>query len=175
MSDDPTVHHLDLLLTDLKAKVDKADLLLVSGFEWRLLKTGYVCAQRGRMYLYLHRLIAGAGEDEVIDHINRDPLDNRRNNLRIATRSQNSANRRADVRKVGKYSTYKGVSFDKSRGCWFAYIHYQGKTRSLGRWADEHEAAEAYNRAALETWGEFARLNIVLRVEGSVQAVAGGI
>ena len=151
-------------LGDQVALVDRADRELVSGFTWRLIGNGYVMTQRGKLYLYLHRLIAGAGPEELVDHINRDPLDNRSCNLRIASKSQNGANRAADRRRLGTSSVHKGVSWQKDRSCWVAYIHVDGKTRFVGRYSNETAAALAYNRAAFEAWGEFARLNDVLEV-----------
>lgn len=141
--------------------IDKADAVLVAGFNWRLVGPGYVAASRGSMTLYLHRLIIGAGTGEMVDHINRDPLDNRSVNLRIATKKQNAANRGADRRRLGTSSRHKGVAWRKERGYWGAYIHVDGKTRYLGSFQNEDDAAVAYNKAALETWGEFARLNEV--------------
>lgn len=150
------------LRPDGVAIIDKVDADLVAGFVWRRNPTtGYVWTERGKLTLYLHRLIAGAGPSEVVDHANGDQLDNRGANLRIATRSQNGANRGPDRRKYGTTSDYKGVSWDKRRKKWSAYVHVNGRTRGLGRFDDEHEAARAYNAAALEAWGEFARLNII--------------
>lgn len=141
--------------------IDKADEQLTRGFHWKLLGNGYVFAQRGNYGIYLHRLIAGAGPEESVDHINGDPLDNRTSNLRIATKSQNGANRGADRRRMGTSSKHKGVSWRKHRNCWGAYIHVDGKTRYLGSFKDEDDAARAYNLAARETWGPYARLNDV--------------
>lgn len=155
-----TVHEIPLASKRV-ALVDLADRDLVSGFKWSLTGAGYVLTHRGKLSLYLHRLIAGAGESEVVDHINGDPLDNRSCNLRIATRSQNSANRGPDRRRLGKSSRHKGVSWNKRDRAWRAYVHFQGKTRSLGTFATEDDAALAYNKAAVELWGEFARLNDV--------------
>lgn len=146
---------------ELCARIDRADVDLVSGFDWHLVGDGYVAATRGRMFIYLHRLIAGAGPDELVDHANQDHLDNRSCNLRIATKSQNGANRGPDRRRLGTSSRHKGVSWAKSRNCWRAYIHIDGRTRFLGSFTDEEDAARAYNAAALEAWGEFARLNDV--------------
>lgn len=123
-------------------------------------------AHRSRFSVYLHRLIIGAGSGDLVDHINRNPLDNRTANLRLATRSQNAANRGADRRRNGTTSRHKGVSFNKARGKWCAYIHVDGKTRSLGRFEAEDDAARAYNKAAVEAWGEFARLNDIADMEG---------
>lgn len=144
--------------------VDLADADLIAGFEWRLAgakERRYVLAQRGRMLIYLHRLIVGAGPDELVDHVNRDTLDNRSCNLRVATKSQNGANRVADRRRAGTTSRHKGVSWNRERRRWRAYIHMDGKTRALGAFRSEDDAARAYNAAALATWGRFARLNDV--------------
>ena len=147
-----------------EAIIDDADADLIAGFPWRplVLKGGliYVHAWNRFQHFYMHRLIAGARPKEVVDHVNRNGLDNRRRNLRIATHGQNSANRIADRRRSGKTSQYKGVHFDKSRGKWAGHIHVNGKSRALGRFNTEIEAAAAYDRAAVEAWGRFARLNL---------------
>lgn len=148
---------------------DIADRDLLAGFAWVCSGTvdrPYAIAHRGKMHLYMHRLIAGAGPKEVVDHINRDTLDNRASNLRIADPSQNGANRIGDRRRFGTSSSYKGVSWDKSRNKWQAMIHVNGRTRALGRFALEDDAAKAYNAAAIDAWGEFARLNDI-RPKGS--------
>lgn len=155
-----TTHFIDLGL-GRTAVIDRVDATLIAGFTWRLMGEGYVSAQRGRMVIYMHRLIAGAGPDEVVDHINGDRLDNRSANLRIATPSQNSANRGPDRRRLGTSSRHKGVSWSKRRSKWRAYVHHEGRTRYVGEFADEDDAARAYNVAAAAIWGEFARLNDV--------------
>jgi hypothetical protein len=87
-----------------------------------------------------------------IDHKNRNGLDNRRSNLRLATKGQNAAN--APAR--GGSSRFKGVSWDATRRKWRVQIRVNGTTRTLGRFLKERDAAEAYREAALEAWGEFA-------------------
>ena len=144
--------------------IDDQDELLVAGFAWRVLKqknTFYVHAWHGQLHLYMHRLIAGAAPRRLVDHVNRNGLDNRRANLRVATSSENGANRVADARVRRTTSDFKGVFLDRERSKWSASIHIDGKTRSLGRFATELEAAVAYNEAALKAWGRFARLNIL--------------
>jgi hypothetical protein len=143
------------------ALVDRADQELVAGFRWKLHSNGYVYADRGHLRVALHRLVAGAGERDVADHVNGDPLDNRTCNLRLATRGQNGANAGPNRLKSGKTSQYKGVSWATAKNKWLANIHVNGRTRYLGRFDDEKEAARVYNRAAVEAWGEFARLNDV--------------
>lgn len=155
-----TTSLLVLTNTEERAKIDTADTELVSGFRWRKLTTGYVEASRGKFRILLHRLIIGAGPEEIVDHINGDPLDNRTSNLRISSHSQNSANRGADRRRLGTSSIYKGVSWSKGKGKWVAYLHHQGRTRYLGYFLNERDAAIAYDREAIQVWGDFARLNI---------------
>lgn len=95
---------------------------------------------------------------EFIDHINQDRLDNRITNLRASTKSQNLYNRGATTKNT---SGYKGVVYCKQTGKWRAVIYQNGKRHCLGRYNLKHDAASAYNEAALEYHGEFACLNEV--------------
>lgn len=93
------------------------------------------------------------------DHINQDKLDNRRENLRHATPSQNKANR-------GKFggihtSKYIGVCWNKKSEKWMAYIETNGKRTYLGLFTKQNDAAIRRNEAATEYHGEFAVLNII--------------
>lgn len=98
-----------------------------------------------------------------IDHINRDKQDNRFENLRIATSSENKGNQVKHDSRAGRAFTsrYKGVCWSRDRSRWIAQISIEGKTRRLGRFEDEKEAACAYNRAAQAYFGEFAVLNLL--------------
>src|SRR5215471_4599057 len=120
----------------------------------------YAHAWNGDQHFYMHRLIAGVGPRRKVDHHDRNGLNNQRKNLRVATSSQNGANRVPDRRKAGRTSQYKGVFWDKARNRWCATIHVDGKTRALGRFETEREAAAAYDAAASAIWGRFARLNL---------------
>ena len=93
---------------------------------------------------------------ELAEHENCITLDNRRFNLRVASGSQNQANRPASKRST---SGYKGVSWYRNRDKWQASIQKNGKKTNLGYFSDKVEAARAYDKAALEMFGEFARLN----------------
>jgi hypothetical protein len=92
---------------------------------------------------------------ECIDHINGDKLDNRIENLREATKAQNNRN----VGSKGGSSKYCGVAWCKSKNKWEAYITFNRKKKHLGRYSEEIDAAMAYNKAAIEMFGEFAKLN----------------
>ena len=103
----------------------------------------------------MHRVIMGAEPGEEVDHVDRDGLDNRRQNLRLSTRSQNNGNQA----KTRGTSRFKGVYWDKGRQKWHAQICLGSNRRAIGRFDSEEEAARAYDAAAVEQWGEFARVN----------------
>jgi hypothetical protein len=92
---------------------------------------------------------------EYVDHINGDGLDNRRSNLRLATKAQNQRNQR--LRRDNK-SGFKGVCWDNRAKKWRALIRFNGKQKTLGYFDTPEEAYEAYCAAAIELHGEFARL-----------------
>jgi hypothetical protein len=91
----------------------------------------------------------------VVDHINRNKRDNRRCNLRVCTQVENMRNRCSTYGS----SKFKGVSWDARRKKWMAAIHINGTQIRIGFFADEVDAAKAYDRKARELFGEFAYLN----------------
>ena len=105
----------------------------------------------------LHREIMEAPAGLFVDHRNGDSLDNRRDNLRLATPFDNQHNRQKTKSKTS--SRFIGVSYDKSHRKWLAKIGYRGKRIFLGRFNTEEAAARAYDAAARKYHGEFARLN----------------
>jgi AP2 domain/HNH endonuclease len=107
--------------------------------------------------IYLHRMLMIAQQGETIDHIDRNTLNNKLHNLRISTLSQNAANRESKAK--NKSSKYRGVIRDKERNKWMTTINKDGKHFHLGRFNDEIDAAKAYDKKAVEFWGEFAYLN----------------
>jgi len=95
---------------------------------------------------------------EFIDHINQNKIDNRIINLRSCTKQENSMNRRSNKNTSSKY---KGVSWHKNAKKWMAKIKIDSKAKHLGYFQTESDAAKAYDKAALEHFGEFACLNNV--------------
>ncbi len=98
----------------------------------------------------------GFPDGKQVDHINGNPLDNRRENLRICENAEN--NRNKGLTKAST-SGYKGVSLYKRSGTWRAYIVTNYKQKHLGTFDNPIDAAKAYNVAAIKFHGEFARLN----------------
>ncbi len=114
--------------------------------------------------IYMHRDVlkianGGLPPESNGDHKSRDTLDNCQDNVRVATIGQNRSNSRKKLWRGGKSSEYKGVSWYGRYGKWRAVIVKDKKQRELGMFSSETEAALAYNRAALEMHGEFARIN----------------
>jgi len=93
----------------------------------------------------------------LIDHINYDGLDNRKANLRLATRTQNNRHTRRTINPGT--SKYKGVSWYRREKKWVAKINAYGKTYPLGSFKNEIQAARAYDHAAKKYHGDFAALN----------------
>lgn len=143
--------------------VDDTDAELVSRYTWFSAKrrnTFYARAwdggyKTGKM-VYMHRLLTGSVG--IVDHRNGNGLDNRRDNLRVATNSQNMANQR----KTRGSSQYKGVCLNKRNGKWKAQIQKDGNNVFIGdAFPTELEAAMAYNATAHRLFGEFAALNVI--------------
>ena len=113
-----------------------------------------------RHSVFMHRIILSRmlGREllprEEVDHIDTNPLNNCRENLRLATPTQNGANRN---RRRDNTSGYKGVSYSKFAKKWKAAIQVKGKSSHIGYFDNAEQAYEAYCKAAKEIFGEFAR------------------
>jgi hypothetical protein len=118
---------------------------------------GYAQFYIGQKPVLLHRHVFG--KDQDIDHVNGDALDNRKCNLRYTTISQNGMNRRKQKKPTS--SKYKGVHYSKNAKKWHAYLQWRRVPINIGYFVSEDDAARAYNKRALEMFGEFARLNII--------------
>jgi hypothetical protein len=109
---------------------------------------------RGKKLIYMHREILAARPGQLVDHKNSDSLDNRKENLRLCSPLENMWHKR----KHGKRFPLKGITakrFEKYR----SRIRVNGKNIELGSFATIEEAASAYDRAAINYFGEFAELN----------------
>jgi hypothetical protein len=123
--------------------------------------TGYVAVCINKKMFLLHRVVFlwhHGYMPTIVDHIDGDSTNNKIENLREATQSQNMMNRSASK---STKSGYKGVYLVKKSQKWQAYIAINRKNTSLGYFLDRHEAAKAYNKAALELYGKFAKLNTI--------------
>lgn len=127
--------------------------------KWRLKISGSalyaVRIEKGKT-IYMHNQIMQPPQGFVVDHKNHNGLDNSRQNLQLATPSQNNYNRR---KKTGAGSKYKGVCRRKDTGKWQARIGFEGKRIFLGDFDNEIDAAKAYDQAAKNYFGEFALRN----------------
>lgn len=120
----------------------------------------YVIRYEDNKRVFMHREIIGTPKGMVTDHINRDTLDNRRCNLRVATHAQNKRNvSKKTMNGKQPSSRFKGVCFDKRLNKWRAQISIKNKITLLGRFKSEIKAAKAYDAAAQENYGDFACLN----------------
>ena len=124
----------------------------VPGRQYRQIKLGGVSYYAHRLAWLMHYGEWPAG---IIDHINRDGSDNRIENLRVVTATQNTHNRRG---RIG-HSIHKGVTFHVYHNKWMVAITANGATRHVGYFLSEIEAAKAYDVAAKELHGTFAVLN----------------
>jgi len=130
---------------------------LVKDYRFYLDYHGYVrysSRSDGLRNKLLSRVIMGEPNGKDVDHINRNPLDNRRENLRICTHQQNQYNR---TKQSNNTSGFKGVSFNKEKQKFEARIGIDGKSKFLGYFDTAEKASECYKQAALKHHGDFAR------------------
>jgi hypothetical protein len=138
------------------ALVDAADHDWLKQYTWHL-HDGYAARRENGRRIYIHREIMEPPEGMLVDHADRNKLDNCRSNLRVCTRQENMCNR---GKRTGASSRFKGVGYAKENHKWLAKIWGEGQRIWLGYFADEIEAARAYDRKAVELFGEFAWLNL---------------
>lgn len=146
--------------------VDDGDFARLAQFPWHVIFSGqsHVYAMRiraDRSHSLMHREILGLPstkqDKRVVDHIDGNPLNNCRANLRICTRAEN--NRNCNRVQRTSMAGLKGVRLTKSGKRWEARISFDGRLRSLGCFPLKESAGAAYDRAARELFGEFAAPN----------------
>ena len=137
--------------------MDDEDFLGLVLHKWCYSTAGYAIRKGpNNTTIYMHKVILRSAYE--VDHKNGDKLDNRKSNLRIATHFQNSKNRN---KQLSASSKFKGVDFQKRNGKWRARIKLDYKSKYLGEFDTEIDAAKAYNSAATVYFGSFAKLNEV--------------
>lgn len=151
--------------------IDWCDLQRLLRIRWMVQKTArgrfYVVGwaghgRTGRKGVSLHRFILDAPSGVVVDHRDGNELRNTRDNLRIASKSQNAAN---SLRSSANTSGFKGVSWNCKDQRWVAKIKASGHETFLGLFSDPRNAALAYDDAARTMFGEFAAVNFPLEGE----------
>ena len=140
--------------------VDAEDFEKLKMYKWCSVKMGqnwYAKTFRtDGTHLSMHRLITNAPKHLVVDHRDHNGLNNRKDNLRLCTPAQNQYNTRP---RPGGTSRHKGVHFDKKIKKYRALINHKSKRYHIGCFINEDDAARAYDRKAIELFGEFAYLN----------------
>lgn len=140
--------------------VDDEDYNFLVKFKWYARRCGghiYAETKINGKCVGMHALLMPTDvEFLVIDHANRNGLDNQKGNLRFATKGENAANSKKSTKNT---TGYRGVTYRKKTGQWIAQLTAKGVVQHLGIFYSAQEAAEAYNKAAFEAFGEFAKLN----------------
>ena len=148
----------EIPLTQGKVAIVDDDMFeYLNQWKWHLSKFGYA-VRKPKEQIYMHRLIMGSPKGMATDHINRDKLDNRRENLRTCTTSENMQNR---GKQSNNTSGYKGVFWSIPAKRWRAQIVVMKKAIHLGLFDTPEEAHEEYLKAEKKHFGEFAYLNQV--------------
>ena len=147
------------------AMVDDENYDLVKDLTWSVMmdnNTQYAYTQMivngVRKPVKMHRFILGVTDPKIkVDHGDSNGLNNQKHNLRTCTHQQNMGNQN---KRKNCSSKYKGVRHKKQLNIWEAYICSRGEYKHLGYFKTEIEAAKEYDKAAIESYGEFAKLNL---------------
>jgi hypothetical protein len=147
---DPTSSYRTIPLTQGKvAIVDAEDYESLSAHRWLVTSLKYAVRRFGGRPVYMHRIILNAPKGIQVDHINGDGLDNRRENLRLATNAQNGRNRKAQKNNT---SGFKGVTYSHQEKHWRAQIMANGRNIYLGYFTCPVKAHAAYCEDAQTPW-----------------------
>ncbi len=150
------------------ALVDAADFERLNKHKWWAQHSNcgssgwYAVRQEGRRRIYMHREVMNVPDGIVVDHIQRNGLDNRQCNLRVCTPLENAYNRRFHSRS----SRFQGIRYIERLDKWLAGIKALGRREHIGLFADEIEAAQVRDRWAFAFQGRFAYLNFPADFEG---------
>lgn len=152
-----------ILLTQGKqAVVDDADFGKLTEHKWYVNSSkdgrNYASTEIDGKHILMHRFILKTPVGKSTDHINGDPLDNRRENLRICTQSQNLANARI---KKENTSGYRGVHFKKAKKAWIAQLNFNKKRVLYRQFKNKEDAIKAYQEAAKQCFGEFRKVGTI--------------
>jgi hypothetical protein len=146
-----------------RAFIDAEDAYRAAQYRWGLDKHSYLYTGIGCKMVGLHRFLLNleVGDSKIVDHIDRNPLNNTKVNLRLCSGAQNQGNR-----KINKNNTsgYRGVSWEKTNQKWKACVYKNNKQIWLGLFDSKEKAAIAYNDAAIIYFGDFATLNFVKEI-----------
>jgi AP2 domain len=146
-------------------RIDDADRVFTDDRRWVSVfpnrTSGYACTKIDGKNVYLHRMLCP--DWAAVDHIDGDGLNNCRSNLRDGTGLGKNGPNKALQR--NNTSGYKGVTPAYSKGKWIAQIKVGSKMTNLGTYATPEEAADAYDRAAISAFGEYAKTNAMLAQE----------
>lgn len=156
-------------VNDTQFYFDLEDLSFVQSREWYKDKDGYLVHSYfylgQRRYVRFHRLIMNAPAEQIVDHINKNRADNRKNNLRICRRTENDRNR-------GLYATntsgVTGVHYDQKREKWVASITYNSKKLFIGRFEIKEDAIRARLIREVELFKDFAPQRALLEAFNEV-------
>jgi hypothetical protein len=139
--------------------IDADDMELLGKHSWYAHYIKGSCyaqtSTRGRA-VSMSRLIMNEPVGMEVDHVNHDTRDNRKENLRICSHRQNMMNQ---AKQKGRSSQFKGVSWNKGRKLWKAYIWGDNRQELLGYFVREEDAASVYDKKAQELFWTYAQLN----------------
>jgi hypothetical protein len=150
------------LTRGFEATIDASDAPIVAGNNWfaivckRTVYAGRSVLVEGKMItVMMHRVILRAPQDMHVDHIDGDGLNNRRLNMRLATRAENNRNAR---RRIDNMSGFKGVHWHARDNAWQAQINFDGLVKYLGAFRTAEAAHAAYGEASKRLHGKFGRV-----------------
>ena len=159
---------ISLINSNLKTMVDDEDYDLLMKYSWRLISSGYVARQirvgdrklNKRKYIFMHKLIMNVKNKNIIDHKDRNKLNNQKSNLRFSSLEENNRNRSKNNKLT--ISKYFGVTINNRNNKFIAYITYKGKKLYFGTNHDtDLKAAIAYNKGVEKLNDPFIPLNNV--------------